>query len=147
MSIYASIDDPTLTSLPRPRRCRCQAAAAATSTKLLPPPPLCCLLKSLGIRTPRSPHYHILGPSLICLSPQVSIATEYLASREYSIEYHFHTVSLEEHHQSSTHNSRECYIAVTFLLSSLDRSLEFKHSLCCGDIFPISPAPVSTCPT
>jgi hypothetical protein len=66
------------------------------------------VLKSLGIPTPRSPHYHILGPSLICLSPQVSLATKYLASREYSIEYHFHTVSLEEHQQSSTHNSREC---------------------------------------
>jgi hypothetical protein len=34
----------------------------------------------------RSPHYHILGPSLVCLSPQVSLATKYLASHEYSIE-------------------------------------------------------------
>ncbi len=66
------------------------------------------VLKSLGTLTPRSPHYHILGPSLICLSPQVSLATKYLASHEYSIDYHFHTVSLEEHQQSSTHNSRQC---------------------------------------
>jgi hypothetical protein len=65
------------------------------------------VLKSLGTRIARSPHYHVLGPSLICLSPQVSLATEYLASHEYSIEYHFHTVSLEEHQQSSTHTSRE----------------------------------------
>ncbi len=79
------------------------------------------VLKSLGFPTPRSPHYHIWGPSLICLSPQVSLATKYLASWKYSIEHHFHTVSLEEHQQSSTHNSREHYIAVTFLLSSLDR--------------------------
>jgi hypothetical protein len=67
------------------------------------------LLKSLGISTPRSPHYHVLGPSLICLSPQVSLATKYLASHKYSIEYHYHTVSLDEHQQSSTHNSRECF--------------------------------------
>jgi hypothetical protein len=80
------------------------------------PPPLgpvsivvhrCDLLKSLGTHIARSPHYHVLGPSLICLSPQVSLATEYLASCEYSIDYHFHTVSLEEHHQNSTHKSRE----------------------------------------
>jgi hypothetical protein len=63
------------------------------------------LLNSLVISTPRSPHYHVLGPSLICLSPQVTLATKYLASRKYSIEYHFQTVSLEEHQQSSTHNS------------------------------------------
>ncbi len=65
------------------------------------------VLKSLGNHISRSPHHHILGPSLICLSPQVSLAIKYLASHEYSIEYHFHTVSLEEHQQSSTHNSRE----------------------------------------
>jgi hypothetical protein len=66
------------------------------------------VLKSLGIHIARSPHYHVLGPSLICLlSPQVSLATKYLASCKYSIEYHFHTVALEEHHQNSTHNSRE----------------------------------------
>jgi hypothetical protein len=74
--------------------------------------PLCLafgkgVLKSLGTHIARSPHYHVLGPSLICLSPQVSLATKYLASHKYSIEYHFHTVSLEEHQQSSTHNSRE----------------------------------------
>jgi hypothetical protein len=73
------------------------------------------MLKSLGIPTPRSPHYHVLGPSFICLSPQVSLATEYLASCKYSIECHFHTVSLEEHQQSSTHNSREYLLAVTFI--------------------------------
>jgi hypothetical protein len=55
------------------------------------------LLKSLGTHIARSPHYHVLGPSLICLSPQVSLAIKYLASRKHSIEYHFHTVSLEEH--------------------------------------------------
>jgi hypothetical protein len=65
------------------------------------------VLKSLGTHIARSPHYHVLGPSLICLSPRVSLATKYLASCEYSIEYHFHTVSLEEHQQSSTHISRE----------------------------------------
>ncbi len=65
------------------------------------------LLKSLGTHIARSPHYHVLGPSLVCLSPQVSLATKYLASHEYSIEYHFHTVSLEEYHQNSTHNYRE----------------------------------------
>jgi hypothetical protein len=65
------------------------------------------VLKSLGTHIARSPHYHVLGPSLICLSPQVSLATEYLASRKYSIDYHFHTVSLEEHHQNSTYKSRE----------------------------------------
>jgi hypothetical protein len=59
------------------------------------------MLKSVGTHTARSPHYHVLGPSLICLSPQISLATEYLASHEYSIEYHFHTVSLEKHQQSS----------------------------------------------
>jgi hypothetical protein len=51
------------------------------------------VLKSLGTHIARSPHYHVLGPSLICLSPQVSLATKYLASRKYSIDYHFHTVS------------------------------------------------------
>jgi hypothetical protein len=65
------------------------------------------VLKSLGTHIARSPHYHVLGPSLVCLSPQVSLATEYLASRKYSIEYHFYTVSLEEYYQNSTHNSRE----------------------------------------
>ncbi len=65
------------------------------------------VLKSLGTHIARSPHYHVLGPSLICLSPQVSLATKYLASCKYSIDYHFHTVSLEEHHQNSTHKSRE----------------------------------------
>jgi hypothetical protein len=116
-----------------------------------PPPCHLCghclsLLKSLGIPTPRSHHYHVFGPSLICLSPQVSLATEYLASREYLIEYLFHSVSLEEHQQSSTHNSRECLLAVTFLLSSLDSSLESNHTHCCGNIFPISPAQLSPCP-
>jgi hypothetical protein len=67
------------------------------------------LLKSLGTHIARSPHYHVLGPSLICLSPQVSLATKYLASCKYSIDYHFHTVSLEEHNQNSTHKSRERY--------------------------------------
>jgi hypothetical protein len=104
------------------------------------------LLKSLGIPTPRSPHYPVLGPSLICLSPQVSLATKYLTSCEYSIEYHFRTVSLEEHQQSSTHNSREHLLAVTFLLRSLDSSLEFNHTNCCSDIFPISPAQLSPYP-
>ncbi len=28
------------------------------------------VLKSLGTHMPRSPHYHVLGPPLICLSPQ-----------------------------------------------------------------------------
>ncbi len=65
------------------------------------------VLKSLGTHTARNPHCHVLGLSLICLSPQISLATEYLASHKYSIEYHFHTVSLEEHQQSSTHNSSE----------------------------------------
>jgi hypothetical protein len=65
------------------------------------------VLKSLGTHIARSPHYHVLGPALICLSPQVSLATRYLASHEKSIEYHFHRVSIEEHQQSSTHNSRE----------------------------------------
>jgi hypothetical protein len=83
------------------------------------------LLKSLGTHTARIPHYHVLGPSLICLSPQISLATKYLASCKYSIEYHFHTVSLEEHQQSSTHNSRD-HIAASYLSSSLDSSLEFK---------------------
>jgi hypothetical protein len=62
------------------------------------------VLKSLGTHTARSPHYHVLGPSSVCLSPQVSLATEYLASCKYSIEYYFHTVSLEEHHQNNTHD-------------------------------------------
>jgi hypothetical protein len=44
------------------------------------------VLKSLGNHIARSPHYHILGPSLICLSPQVSLATKHLASCKYSIE-------------------------------------------------------------
>jgi hypothetical protein len=65
------------------------------------------VLESLGTHIARSPHYLVLGPSLVCLSPQVSLATKYLASLEYSIDYHFHTVLLEEHHQNSTHNSRE----------------------------------------
>ncbi len=65
------------------------------------------VLKSLGTHVARSPHYHVFGPSLVCLSPQVSLATKYLASCKYSIEYHFHTVSLEERQQNSTHNSRE----------------------------------------
>jgi hypothetical protein len=65
------------------------------------------VLKSLGTHIARSPYYHVLGPPLICLSPQVSLATKYLASCKYSIEYHFNRVSLEEHHQSRTHNSRE----------------------------------------
>ncbi len=56
------------------------------------------LLKSLGIHTPRSPHCHVLGSALICLSPQAFQATEYLASLNYSIEYHLLTHSLEEHH-------------------------------------------------
>ncbi len=34
------------------------------------------VLKSLGTHTARSPHYNVLGPSLIYLSPQVSLATE-----------------------------------------------------------------------
>ncbi len=66
------------------------------------------VLKSLGTHIARSLHYHTLGPSLICLSPQVALATKYFASCEYSTEYHFHMVSLEEHHQNSTHNCREC---------------------------------------
>ncbi len=41
------------------------------------------LLKSLGTHIARSPHYHVLGPSLVCLSPQVSQATKYLAGCEY----------------------------------------------------------------
>jgi hypothetical protein len=45
------------------------------------------VLKSLGTHIARSPHYHVLGPSLICLSPQVSLANEYLASCKHSIEY------------------------------------------------------------
>jgi hypothetical protein len=73
------------------------------------------VLKSLVTHTARSPHYHVLGPSLICLSPQVSLATKYLASHEYSIEYHFHTVSLEEHQQSSAHNSREVVLCQTLV--------------------------------
>ncbi len=102
------------------------------------------LLKSLGIPTPRSLHYHVLGPSLICLSPQVSLANKYLTSRKYSIEYHFHTVSLQEHQQSSTHNSRE-HIAA-YLSSSLDSSLEFKNTpQDDGNIFPILPACLQSC--
>jgi hypothetical protein len=77
------------------------------------------LLKSLGIPTPRSSHYHVLGPSLICLSPQVSLATKCLASHEYSIEYHFYTVSLEEHQKSSTHNSRGLYSSILSIKFSL----------------------------
>jgi hypothetical protein len=40
------------------------------------------VLKSLEIPIPRSPHYHVLG-LLVCHSPQVFLATDYLAiSRE-----------------------------------------------------------------
>ncbi len=44
------------------------------------------VLKSLGTHITRCPHYHVLGPSLICLSPQVSLATKYLASYKHSIK-------------------------------------------------------------
>jgi hypothetical protein len=43
------------------------------------------LMKSLGTHMPRSPHYHVLGPPLNCLSPQAFLATKYLASLAYSI--------------------------------------------------------------
>jgi hypothetical protein len=41
------------------------------------------VLKSLGIPTPRNPHYHILVIPLVWLSPQVLPVTEYLASHKY----------------------------------------------------------------
>jgi hypothetical protein len=56
------------------------------------------LLKPLETHMPRSPHYHVLGPPIVCLSPQAFLATEYLASLAYSIGLHFHTHSLEEYH-------------------------------------------------
>jgi hypothetical protein len=74
----------------------------------------------LGDPTPRSPHHHVLETQLVCLSPQVFLTTEYLASHESSTGYPLPTTILEEHQQSSTHNSREHFLAVTFLLSSLD---------------------------
>ena len=46
------------------------------SPSLSPP-----LLKYLGIHMPRSPHYHLLGPQPICLSPLASLATKCLHNR------------------------------------------------------------------
>ncbi len=40
------------------------------------------LLKSLGIPTPRNPHYQVLANS-ICLSPQIFQVTDYLAYRDF----------------------------------------------------------------
>jgi hypothetical protein len=42
------------------------------------------LLKSLGIPTPRNPHYQALVISLLWLTPQSYPVTEYLASQEYN---------------------------------------------------------------
>jgi hypothetical protein len=55
------------------------------------------LLKSLGIPTPRNPHYHILGTSIILQSPQAFLTTKYLAIQESSIGYQLLTTILEEH--------------------------------------------------
>jgi hypothetical protein len=56
------------------------------------------VLKSLGIPTPISPHYHVLGILLVCQPPQVSLTTEYLAMHESSTGYPHHTTILEEYH-------------------------------------------------
>jgi hypothetical protein len=42
------------------------------------------LLKSLGIPTPRNPHYQALLISLVWLTPLSYPVTEYLASQEYN---------------------------------------------------------------
>jgi hypothetical protein len=55
------------------------------------------VLKSLGIPTPRSPHYHVLGSPLFCLSSQVFLATKYWASHKSLTEYPLPTTNLEEH--------------------------------------------------
>jgi hypothetical protein len=55
------------------------------------------VLKSLGIPTPRSSDYHVLGILLISQSPQVSLTTKYLASHESSTGYPHHRTILEEY--------------------------------------------------
>jgi hypothetical protein len=76
------------------------------------------LLKSLGIHTPRNPHYQVLAIP-VCLSPQVSHLTKYLADHDFCSNTLHTTTTIE-------FIILENVIWQYLTLESLDSSLEFN---------------------